>query len=115
MCACVCLLIHRFNNCMLINDLYCFFFFVLLLTVLFEQFHGFDSSLPTIPYSTFVSQKHQNRVTLLPRSTVPFRLLHLTMEGDEGVKKTLPFKIDNIAICEGGVSSTEIPWEDESP
>ena len=37
------------------------------------------------------------------------------MDGDEGVKRTLPFKSDNIAICQGGIASTEIPWEDESP
>lgn len=84
-------------------------------TVLFEQYHGVDAKLPAMPYSTFASQKHQRRITLLPRSTVPFRLLHLTMEGEEGVKRTLPFKVDNIAICEGGVSSTQIPWEDEIP
>jgi len=37
------------------------------------------------------------------------------MDGDEGIKRTLPFKIDNIAICDGGVGATLIPWEDETP
>jgi hypothetical protein len=80
--------------------------------ILLEQFTGDDAS---VPYSTFASSRHQRRITLLPRSSVPFRLLHLTMDGEDGIKRTLPFKIDNIAICEGGIGSTLVPWEDDTP
>jgi len=83
-------------------------------SALLERFYGFEAELPPLPYSTFASQRQQRRTTLLPRSSVPFRLLHLTMDGDEGIRRTLPFKIDNIAICEGGISSTPIPWDDNT-
>jgi hypothetical protein len=40
--------------------------------------------------------------------------LHLSMEGDEGVRRSLPFRIDDISICEGGVDCTPVKWEDDT-
>ena len=82
--------------------------------VLLEEFHGFEAPAG-LPYSTFASSRYQRRITLLPRSAVPLRMLYLTMDGEEGVKRTLPFKISNIAISDGGVTATPIPWEDNTP
>lgn len=89
-------------------------------TVLLEQFYGDEAQgeiveRSPVPYSTFASHLHRSRITLLPRSTIPVRLLHLTMEGEKGIRATVPFKIDNVAICEGGISSTMIPWDDNTP
>lgn len=83
-------------------------------SALVERFHGFDTNYPPMPYSTFSSHDHLRRTTLLPRSSIPLRLLHLTMDGDEGIRKTLPFKIDDIEIGQGGVSTTPILWDDHT-
>ena len=41
------------------------------------------------PFSVFSSPRHRRRISLLPSSTVPLRLMQLTMDGDEGFKKSL--------------------------
>ena len=41
------------------------------------------------PFSVFSSPRHQRRITLLPGSTIPLRLMQLTMDGDEGFKRSL--------------------------
>ncbi|CAB9496929.1 Putative vacuolar protein sorting-associated protein 13A [Seminavis robusta] len=84
-------------------------------SVLIEQFLGLEGKQPSVPYSTFASALHHGRrVTLLPRSTILFQLLHLTMDGEEGIRRSLVFQIDNIAICEGGIASTQLPWDDNT-
>jgi hypothetical protein len=62
----------------------------------------------------FASGRYRGRVSILPGSLSPIRLLHLSMEGDEGVRRSLPFRIDDISICEGGVDSTPVKWEDDT-
>jgi hypothetical protein len=64
------------------------------------------------PYSAFASLSR--RITLLPHYKSPLRLLHLTMEGEEGVRRSKPFYLDDITICEGGIESTPLNWEDDS-
>jgi hypothetical protein len=41
------------------------------------------------PFGAFASPRHRRRISLLPCTSVPLRLLQLTMDGDEGVKKSL--------------------------
>lgn len=55
---------------------------------------------------------HRGRISLLPESIVPIRLLHLSMEGEEGLRRSSPFQIEDISICEGGIDSTPVKWED---
>lgn len=62
----------------------------------------------------FAAGRHRGRISLLPASHVPIRLLHLSMEGDEGLRRSLPFLVEDISICEGGVDSTPVKWEDGS-
>lgn len=64
------------------------------------------------PYSAFASLSR--RITLLPHQKAPLQLLHLTMEGDEGVRRSQPFFLDDISICDGGLESTAVNWEDNS-
>jgi hypothetical protein len=64
------------------------------------------------PVGAYSSSTHQGRVSLLPRARTLIRLLHLTMEGDEGIKRSHPFRVEDVAICEGGVDSTPMLWED---
>jgi hypothetical protein len=40
------------------------------------------------PFGAFASSRHRRRISLLPCTSVPLRLLELTMDGDEGVKKS---------------------------
>lgn len=71
-----------------------------------------SSAQVSAPFGAFRSQKHRGRISLLPGSHVPIRLLHLTMDGDEGLKKSTPFRIEEVSICEGGVDATPLHWED---
>jgi hypothetical protein len=41
------------------------------------------------PLSAFSSSRHRRRISLLPSAKVPLRLLQLTMDGDDGVNKSL--------------------------
>lgn len=68
------------------------------------------------PLGAYRSERHHGRITLLPLGKKKIRMLHLTMEGEAGYSISAPFLVDDIAICEGGVEATNIPWEtgDES-
>jgi len=70
--------------------------------------------LDTIPFSAFSSPYHQKRITLLPASDVPVRILKLTMEGDVGTKRSSPFTLEEIPLSEGGIESKAITWADEN-
>ena len=69
----------------------------------------------SLPWSAFSCPIRGRRITLLPESNLPIRLIELTMEGNEGMKRSLPFKIEEIAISGGGVESSAILWEDNAP
>lgn len=70
--------------------------------------------LETIPFSAFSSPYHQKRITLLPASDVPIRILKLTMEDDVGTKRSMPFTMEEIPLSEGGIESKAIIWADEN-
>lgn len=74
-----------------------------------------QSLVPATPYplSSYAS-KNGMRISLLRSSTDLLRILHLTMSGENGVKRSKPFRIDDISMCEGGIESTAIQWEDGS-
>jgi hypothetical protein len=67
------------------------------------------------PIAAFGTEKHHHRISLLPPSDVPIRLLQLTMEGDDGLKKSRPFRIDDVSISQGGVDATPLSWENGNP
>jgi hypothetical protein len=60
----------------------------------------------------FATGRHRGRISLLPGSNVPIRLLHLSMEGDEGLRRSSLFHVEDISICEGGIDATPVKWED---
>lgn len=64
------------------------------------------------PFSAFASV--HRRISLLPHQKEPMRLLHLTMEGDDGVRRSQPFFLEDISVCNGGLDSTAVTWEDNS-
>lgn len=66
------------------------------------------------PFGAYGSKRCHGRISLLPGPHVLVRLLHLTMEGDEGMKRSQPFRVDDVSICNGGVESTKLLWEDGS-
>lgn len=74
-----------------------------------------SSNQVSVPFGAYGSSRYRGRVTLLPASNVMIRLLHLTMEGEEGMRKSSPFRIDDVSISEGGVDSTPLKWEDGTP
>jgi vacuolar protein sorting-associated protein 13A/C len=67
------------------------------------------------PLGAFSTAFFRGRVSLLPGSLVPIRLLHLTMEGEDGMQRSLPFMVDDISISDGGVDSTPIIWSSGKP
>jgi vacuolar protein sorting-associated protein 13A/C len=64
--------------------------------------------------AAYSTQQHIGRLTPLPLSSKPIRLLHLTMEGDDGIVRSSPFCLQDIMISSGGVESTAVKWEDGS-
>ena len=36
------------------------------------------------------------------------------MDGQDGLRRSLPFRIEDISICSGGINSTPLLWEDNS-
>ena len=63
------------------------------------------------PLGAYRSENHHGRITLLPLGKKKIRMLHLTMEGEAGYSVSAPFQVEDVAICEGGVEATNIPWQ----
>jgi len=66
------------------------------------------------PFSAFSSRLHRRRVSLLPRSSNLIRLVQLTMDGDEGMKRSVPFRIEDVSMTEG-IDAMPILWMDTTP
>lgn len=66
------------------------------------------------PTSSFLAQKGGLRTSILPLSSSVMRILLLTMEGESGFRRSKPIRIEDISICEGGIESSAIQWEDGS-
>ena len=66
---------------------------------------------PGSPLGAFATAHHRGRITLLPTEHELIRLLHLTMEGDEGVRRSFPFRVEDVSISDGGVDATPLKWE----
>lgn len=62
----------------------------------------------------FATGRHRGRISLLPGLSTPIRLLHLSMEADEGLRRSSPFHIEDISICEGGMDATPVKWADNT-
>lgn len=63
---------------------------------------------------TYRSHRHMSRISLLPMNDTKVRLLHLTMDGEDGLRRSSPFSIDDITMSEGGLDATPITWESGS-
>ncbi|KAL9187273.1 hypothetical protein ACHAXT_001376 [Thalassiosira profunda] len=72
------------------------------------------SLLGSPPYSAFSSVHHRRRVTLLPDSDSYIRLVSLSMELDDGMRRTVPFRLEDCSITEG-IDSMPILWADTTP
>ena len=72
-----------------------------------------SSEMTKCSFSTFPSNHHKGKITLLPDSTVPLRIVSVVMKNLK--RKSLPFMIDDIAFCNGGLESSPIFWDDEKP
>ena len=70
-----------------------------------------STSQQIMPFCAFASSRHHRRITLLPSGNVPLRILQMTMEGDGGYRRSLPFFVEELPIGEGGVSTIPILWE----
>ena len=66
------------------------------------------------PYSAFSSAHHRRRVSLLPDSNSYIRLVKLTMDGDEGMKRSIPFRIEDCSLTEG-IDAMPIMWGNTAP
>lgn len=78
-------------------------------------FANVNQQAEEVPLSAFSAGHEARRVTLLPKSDSLIRLLHLTMDGVNGMRQSLPFRIEDISIADGGIESTGINWEDNTP
>jgi hypothetical protein len=66
------------------------------------------------PFSAFSSAKLRRRVSLLPTSSKYIRLVELTMDGEDGMKRSMPFRVDDVSMtC--GIDSMPILWTNHAP
>jgi len=65
-------------------------------------------------WSTFSCTHDGCRITLLPGSAVPICLLQCSSEKSARPRRSLPFKIDDISIGNGGLDSSPIMWDDNT-
>lgn len=72
------------------------------------------SGLVSPPYSAFSSAHHRRRISLLPDSNTFIRLVKLTMDGEEGMKRSTPFRIEDCSMTQG-IDSMPILWGDGAP
>jgi vacuolar protein sorting-associated protein 13A/C len=72
------------------------------------------SLLGSPPYSAFSSAHHRRRVTLLPDSNAFIRLVQLTMDGDEGLRRSVPFRLEDCSMTEG-IDAMPILWGNSTP
>jgi hypothetical protein len=99
--------------------------------LLFEQVHGFESFNPRSsnilkfarsslqknapPFGAFsFQQKDGARVSILPSSQEFIRILQMNIALDNGIRRSQMFRIDDVPICEGGLESLPVYWDDGS-
>lgn len=75
---------------------------------------AFDQEEQLPPLGAYRVPGRPGRVSLLPPGNQMIQLLHLSMEGHDGLRRSAPFKATDISICEGGVDSTAIQWQNGS-
>lgn len=68
----------------------------------------------SFPFSAFASPNGDRRISLLPSSRSLIRILRMTIDGDNGLQRSQVFRIEDVSICEGGLESSPIKWEDGS-
>lgn len=72
---------------------------------------GDVSNARNFTFSSYASALHKRRITILPSSNALIRILHLSMDGDDPYKRSLPFSIEDIAFCDGGLEATPLSWD----
>jgi vacuolar protein sorting-associated protein 13A/C len=73
-----------------------------------------SSLIGSPPFSAYSSAKHRRRVSLLPGSSNLIRLASFTIDGDEGMQRSVPFRVEDVSMTEG-IDSTLILWADGTP
>ncbi|KAG7361574.1 vacuolar sorting-associated protein 13, N-terminal domain containing protein [Nitzschia inconspicua] len=86
----------------------------------FDGFTGSESSrhlrhVAPQPLGAFSSPMQRRRLTLLPKPSSTIRLLQMTMDGEDGYRRTMPFMIEDLPIGDGGASTVPIIWENRTP
>jgi len=66
-----------------------------------------------LPLGAFSSPMHRRRISLLPNSQSPIQLLQMTIEGNEGFRRTMSFLIEELPIGDGGAATVPILWENK--
>lgn len=75
---------------------------------------GDVSNFQNFSFSSYASALHKRRISILPSSNALIRILHLSMDGDDPYKRSLPFSIEDITFCDGGLEATPLSWDDGS-
>ena len=70
-------------------------------------------STPT-PFSAYASKDSNTNISLLPGSAVPIRILQYLGNAQGGLRQSISFRIDDLSICDGGIESTPLFWDDNS-
>jgi len=65
-------------------------------------------------YPAFPCPYKHYRMSLLPPSTTLIRLIHMPVTGSAQRRITLPFCQNDVSICDGGLESSPIVWDDST-
>lgn len=86
--------------------------------ILFEQMVAkgknwlkLSNSKTTLPFGGFAEVGSPHRVSLLPTSEIPIRLVR---PGPDAARRTALFRVEEVSMSRGGAQATPILWEDGS-
>jgi hypothetical protein len=65
-------------------------------------------------FSTYSSSLHKRRISILPKDGSLIRIIHLSIDNIDGLRRSKPFNIDDVPFCDGGIESAPIHWEDST-
>jgi len=75
-----------------------------------------DRSTPTIKaaFGLFPSSQHSHRISFLPDQSIPITLLHLTIDGQDGICCAAPFRPEEVPLNYGGLDTYTIKWRNST-
>lgn len=65
-------------------------------------------------FSAYSSSLHKRRISILPVDDSLIRIIHLSIDNIDGLRRSKPFSIEDVPFSDGGIESVPIYWEDST-